>query len=131
MLVSALYPAALSLTDQLIVVAGLATVASFFSAGVDLILFDEPMRTVPRQYGVTFASIDTTLVNMMTIVMPLVGAAISGLSGIETALRVSALLSLCGLLLFAQAARRRGATTGVGSVASGVTAPARDEPAQV
>jgi hypothetical protein len=131
MLVSALYPAALSLTDQLIVVAGLATVASFFSAGVDLILFDELMRTVPRQYGVTFASIDTTLVNMMTIVMPLVGAAISGLSGIETALRVSALLSLCGLLLFAQAARRRGATTGVGSVASGVTAPARDEPAQV
>jgi hypothetical protein len=123
MLVSALYPAALSLTDQQVVVAILATVAAFFAAGVDLILFDELMRTVPRQYGVTFASIDTTLVNMMTIVMPLTGAAISGLFGIETALRVSALLSLCGLLLFAQAARRRGSAPAAGKEAA-ATAPA-------
>ena len=115
MLVSALYPAALSLTDGLVIVAVLATVASFFSAGVDLILFDELMSTVPRQYGVTFASIDTTLVNMMTIVMPLVGAAISGLFGIETALRVSAFLSLCGVLLFVQSARRRGRAAPAGS----------------
>ena len=131
MLVSAVYPAALSLTDQLIVVAVLATVSAFFAAGVDLILFDELMRTVPRQYGVTFASIDTTLVNMMTIVMPLVGAAITALSGIETALRVSALLSLCGLLLFAEAARRRGAPMPAGSVVSGLGTPAQDEPAHV
>ena len=117
MLVSALYPAALSLTDRLVIVAVLATVASFFSAGVDLILFDELMSTVPRQYGVTFASIDTTLVNMMTIVMPLVGAAISGLFGIETALRVSAFLSLCGraavrpVRASARSARRRPAAS--------------------
>jgi hypothetical protein len=45
---------------------------------------------------------------MATIVMPLVGAAITGLAGIETALRVSTFLSLCGLVLFAQQARRRG-----------------------
>jgi hypothetical protein len=121
LLVSALYPAALSLTDRMVVVAILATVASFFAAGVDLILFDELMRTVPRQYGVTFASIDTTLVNMMTIVMPLVGAAISGLFGIEAALRVSALLSLCGLVLFAQQARRRGAAATTGDQAPEAT----------
>ncbi len=120
MLMTALYPAALSLTDQMAVVAGLATIASFFSAGVDLILFDELMRTVPRRYGVTFASIDTTLVNMATIVMPLVGAAISSLAGIETALRFSALLSLCGLILFGKAARRRGSTETTASQAAAV-----------
>ncbi|MEP6637755.1 MAG: hypothetical protein ABJC39_00270 [Chloroflexota bacterium] len=120
MLITALYPAALSLTDQMAVVAVLATIASFFSAGVDLILFDELMRTVPRQYGVTFASIDTTLVNMATIVMPLVGAAISSLAGIETALRFSAFLSLCGLILFGQAARRRGSTETTASHAAAV-----------
>lgn len=124
MLVTALYPAALSLTDRMIVVAVLATVASFFSAGVDLILFDELMSTVPRQHGVTFASIDTTLVNMATIVMPLVGAAISGIFGIETALRVSAFLSLCGLLLFVQQARRRGSAPAAGSQAASATATA-------
>ena len=123
LLVSSLYPAALSLTDRLVIVAVLATVASFFSAGVDLILFDELMNTVPRQYGVTFASIDTTLVNMATIVMPLVGAAISGLFGIETALRVSAFLSLCGLVLFIQQARRRGSSP-AGNPATGATAAA-------
>jgi hypothetical protein len=124
MLVTALYPAALSLTDRMIVVAVLATIASFFSAGVDLILFDELMSTVPRQYGVTFASIDTTLVNMATIVMPLVGAAISGLFGIETALRFSAFLSLCGLVLFVQSARRRGKAATPGSEAAPAAAPA-------
>ena len=126
--ISALYPAALSLTQQLFVVATLATVAAFFSAGVDLILFDELMRTVPRQYGVTFASIDTTLVNLATIVMPLVGATVSGLFGIETALRFSAFLSLCGLVLFIQAARRRGRmATGAQATVTTTQAQAADQ----
>jgi hypothetical protein len=108
LIVSSLYPAALSLTDHLVVVAVLVTIASFFTAGVDLILFDELMRTVPRQYGVTFVSIDTTLVNMATIVTPLAGAALAGFLGIEVALRFGAFLSLCGVVLFAREARRRG-----------------------
>ena len=108
LIVSSLYPAALSLTDQLLAVAVLSTVAAFFTAGVDLILFDELMRTVPRQYGVTFASIDTTLVNMATVVTPLAGAALAGFLGIEFALRFGAFLSLCGVVLFVQEARRRG-----------------------
>lgn len=107
MLAASLYPAALSLTDQLILVAALTTIASFFVAGVDLILFDELMRTVPRAYGVTFAAIDTTLVNMATVVTPLAGAAIAGLLGIELALRFGAFVSLAGVVLFVQAARRR------------------------
>lgn len=111
MLAASLYPAALSLTDQLIVVAALTTVASFFIAGVDLILFDELMRTVPRAYGVTFAAIDTTLVNMATVVTPLAGAAIAGFLGIELALRFGALVSLAGVVLFVQAARRRASDT--------------------
>ncbi len=108
LLVSSLYPAALSLTNELVVVAALATLASFFAAGVDLILFDELMRTVPREYGVTFVSIDTTLVNMATIVAPLAGATLAGIVGIDVALRLGAFISLCGVVLFIQAARRQG-----------------------
>ncbi len=124
LLVTALYPAALSLTDRLIIVAILSTVAAFFAAGVDLILFDELMTTVPRQYGVTFASIDTTLVNMATIVFPLAGAALAGILGIETALRLAALLSLLGLIMFVQAARRRGDAPTPDALASGAGSPA-------
>ena len=46
LLVSSLYPAAISLTGNLVVVAGLAAVASLFSAGVDLALFDELMDRI-------------------------------------------------------------------------------------
>jgi len=138
LVVSSLYPAALSLTDHLVAVAVLVTIASFFTAGVDLILFDELMRTVPRQYGVTFVSIDTTLVNMATIVTPLAGAALAGFLGIEVALRFGAFLSICGVVLFALEARRRGsgppnATGSAGPPGSGAAAgPASDtRPSQV
>ena len=115
--VSSLFPAALSLTDQLIVVAALAAVAAFFTAGVDLILFDELMRTVPRQYGVTFVSIDTTLVNLATIVAPLMGAALVGLASIELALQLGAFISLCGVVMFVRAARRTGSAADAAGLA--------------
>lgn len=115
--VSSLFPAALSLTDQLIVVAALAAVAAFFTAGVDLILFDELMRTVPRQYGVTFVSIDTTLVNLATIVAPLLGAALVGLASIELALQFGAFISLCGVVMFVRAARRTGSAADAADLA--------------
>ena len=115
--VSSLFPAALSLTNQLIVVAALAAVAAFFTAGVDLILFDELMRTVPRQYGVTFVSIDTTLVNLATIVAPLMGAALVGLASIELALQLGAFISLCGVVMFVRAARRTGSAADAADLA--------------
>lgn len=106
LLASSLYPAALSLVDQLVIVTVIAALAALFTAGVDLILFDELMRTVPRRFGVTFVSIDTTLVNLATIIAPLTGAALAGLVGLEVALRFASFLSLAGVILFARAARR-------------------------
>jgi predicted MFS family arabinose efflux permease len=118
-LVSALYPALLSLVDQLIVVAALAGAWALFAAGVDLVLFDELMKTIPRRFGVTFASVDTTLVNLATIAAPLVGAALAELLGIETALRIGTLVSLAGCVLFVLAARRPRSDAGPARVAAG------------
>jgi hypothetical protein len=83
---TALYPAALSLTGISWVVAALAAIAAIFSAGVDLSLFDELMKRIPRPHGVTFTSIDTTLVNAASIFAPLLGGAIAVALGIEAAL---------------------------------------------
>ncbi len=126
--VSSIFPIALSLTDQLVLVAVLATVAGFFAAGVDLILFDELMRAIPRQYGVTFTSIDTTLVNLATIIAPLIGAALVGLVSIEFALRVGAAISLVGVVLFAREARRNRSAAGPVDPAAG-TPPEPPAPA--
>lgn len=107
LLVSSLFPAVLSLVRELIVVAILAGGAALFTAGVDLILFDELMRSFPRRHGVTFVSIDTTIVNLATIIAPLAGAGLAALAGLEVALQFGSFISLAGVVLFVQAARRQ------------------------
>ena len=79
---SSLYPAAVSLTGNLVVVAGLAAVASLFSAGVGLALFDELMDRIHAEYGVTFTALDDVREHRH-VVAPLLGAAIAGLSRIR------------------------------------------------
>jgi hypothetical protein len=101
LLVSALYPAALSFADELVLVAALTAIAAVFSAGVDLALFDELMKRIPRAYGVTFTSIDTALVNGASILAPLAGATLATVLGIGTALQVATLIGLGAVVLFA------------------------------
>ncbi len=101
LLANALYPAALSLAHELVLVAVLTAVAAVFSAGVDLALFDELMRRIPRQYGVTFTSIDTALVNGASILAPLAGAALATVLGIGVALQIATVIGLVAVVLFA------------------------------
>ncbi len=103
---AAIYPAALSLSENIVVVAALAAIAAIFSAGVDLSLFDELMKRIPRPHGVTFTSIDTTLVNAASIFAPLLGGAIAVALGIEAALLIASLIGLAALILFALDSRR-------------------------
>jgi hypothetical protein len=109
--VSALYPAALSLADELVVVAGLTALAAVFTAGVDLALFDELMKRIPRPHGVTFTSIDTALVNGASILAPLFGAALAITLGIGPALQVASLIGMSAVILFALDSRGRGEPT--------------------
>ena len=89
-------------------VAALEAVAAVFSAGVDLSLFDELMRRIPRAYGVTFASVDTALVNAASVVAPLVGAAFAVAIGIDLALQVASVIGLVAVVLFALDVREGG-----------------------
>jgi hypothetical protein len=119
LLLAALHPAILSFVDELVVVAALAGVAGFFMAGVDLALFDALMTTIPRRYGVTFASMDTAFVNAVGIVAPLTGAALAVTVGLGTALQIGSLISLLGVVLFAaDVARERRASRGAGGPAA-------------
>ncbi len=108
LLAVALYPVALSLADDLVIVAILAAVAAVFSAGVDLSLFDELMKRVPRTHGVTFTAVDTALVNAASIFAPLLGATLAVALGIDTALRLASVIGLLGVVLFALDHRARG-----------------------
>lgn len=107
LLAVSLYPVALSLVEDLVIVAILTAIAAMFSAGVDLALFDELMKRVPRAHGVTFTSIDTALVNAASIFAPLLGATMAVALGIDTALRLASVIALVGVILFALDHRAR------------------------
>lgn len=102
MLGVAVYPALLSFSEWLPLVAILAGTGAIFSAGVSLAIFDRLMTTVPAGYGVTFNAIDTTVVNVAGASAPLMAALLAGQIGIDGALLVAAGVGLVGAGLFAR-----------------------------
>ncbi|MDA0350955.1 MAG: MFS transporter [Chloroflexi bacterium] len=98
---AALHPGLLALTDDVALAAVLAGVAAIFTSGVNLAIFDRLMTTVPRGFGVTFNSIDNTLVNLAGMAAPILGALLADQIGLDGALGVASVIGVCGALLFA------------------------------
>ena len=95
-----LYPALVASTvrvDQIIVFAG---IAGFFAGGLDLVFFDELMKTMPPEFSATFVSLAQSMQYFSMIVAPLIGTWLAGFIGLDGALWVSAGLRLVGFLLF-------------------------------
>jgi MFS family permease len=98
---AAIAPAALALTRDVAVAAAIAGVGAVFTAGVNLAIFDRMMSIVPRGYGVTFTSFDTSVVYLAGIIGPLVAATLADHLGLAMALGIAAAATLFGALLFA------------------------------
>ncbi len=94
-------PAALSLTRDVAVAAAIAGIGAIFAAGVNLAIFDRMMTIVPKGYGVTFTSVDTSVVYAAGIMGPLMAAILADEFGLGPALVVASAASLAGALLFA------------------------------
>ncbi|MEW5869369.1 MAG: MFS transporter [Chloroflexota bacterium] len=96
-----LYPALVALTQRVELIALLAGLAGIFQAGIDLVFFDELMKTVPEEYSATFVSLAQSMQYASAVVAPTLGTLFSNYIGISGALLVSAGLRLVGALLFA------------------------------
>jgi MFS family permease len=94
------YPLLSALTPQIGLIIVYAGIAGFFQGGLDLVFFDELMKTVPAEYSATFVSLAQSLQFMSTIVAPLLGAWLATYIGLGGALLLSAGLRLVGYLLF-------------------------------
>lgn len=116
----ALYPAALATMHDVAIAAVLAGLGAVFSSGVNLAIFDRLMSTVPPGYGVTFNSIDTTVVYTAGVIAPIAAAALANRVGIEGALLAGAAVGLLAAALFALDRTPRAVPT---------AAPAGGEPA--
>ena len=96
-----LYPALVALTHQVNLIILLSGLAGVFQAGIDLVFFDELMKTVPVEYSATFVSLAQSLLYLSSVLSPLIGAWLASQIGLSGALLISALIRFTGFLLFA------------------------------
>jgi Na+/melibiose symporter-like transporter len=96
-----LYPALIAFTHRVEWIAFFAGFAGIFQAGVDLVFFDELMKTFPVEYSATFVALAQSLQYLSAFIAPLIGTALSGTIGLSGALLVSSVLRLAGFGLFA------------------------------
>jgi len=97
-----LYPALVALTTRVELIALYAGIAGVFQAGLDLVFFDELMKTVPPQYSATFVSLAQSFQYLAAILGPMLGTMLADHFGLGAGLFVSAILRLVGFLLFSR-----------------------------
>ena len=96
-----LYPALVAFSHRVELVVLFAGLAGIFQAGIDLVFFDELMKTIPQEYSATFVSLAQSIQYVSAIFAPLIGTLLANQIGIGGALLVSAAIRLVGALLFA------------------------------
>ncbi|MEJ5223694.1 MAG: MFS transporter [Anaerolineales bacterium] len=96
----AFYPALTALVPQAGWIIVFAAVAGLFQAGLDLVFFDELMKTVPPEYSATFVSLAQSMQYLSVIIAPMLGTWLAEYIGLGGALLLSAGLRLLGFVLF-------------------------------
>lgn len=95
-----LYPFLVSISNRVEYVVVLAGLGGIFQAGVDLIFFDELMRTIPVEYSATFVSFAQSMLYMSAVVSPVIGTFLADKIGISGGLMVASAIRLLGFVLF-------------------------------
>jgi hypothetical protein len=107
-----LFPLLVAATRRVEVIAILAGMAGVFQAGVDLVFFDELMKTIPEEYSAMFVSFAQMFQYLATAVAPLLGTLLAGWVGLGGALVAASVLRLAGTVLFAIRERGPGVVHG-------------------
>jgi len=94
------HPALNAATTRVEFVILFAGLAGLFQGGLDLVFFDELMKTVPAEYSATFVSLAQSMQYFSMILAPLIGTWIANYIGLSGALWLSAGLRLIGFVLF-------------------------------
>lgn len=97
---AALYPILVASTHNVVLITLFAGINGIFQAGLNLVFFDELMKTVPTEYSATFVSIAQGLQYVSSIVSPLIGTFIADLAGTSIALIVGGAFQLIGFVMF-------------------------------
>jgi predicted MFS family arabinose efflux permease len=97
-----LYPGLVALTTNQTMIFIFSTAAGIFQAGIDLVFFDELMKTIPPRYSPTFVSLAQSIQYLSAILAPLVSTYLAVHIGLTNALLFSTGVRLVGFTLFAR-----------------------------
>jgi MFS family permease len=97
-----LYPGLVALTNNQTMIFIYSTITGIFQAGIDLVFFDELMKTIPPSYSPTFVSLAQSVQYLSAILAPLVGTYLAEHIGLSNALLCSSGIRLVGFVLFAR-----------------------------
>jgi len=96
----ALYPALTALNHSVSIMVVLAGIASVFSSGLNLVFFDELMKTVPPERSATFVAVTQSLQHFVVIIGPMISTTLADYIGLSGALLLGAAVRLIGFGLF-------------------------------
>jgi MFS family permease len=97
----AFHPLLVAFTGRVELLILFAGLAGIFQAGLNLVFFDELMKTVPPGRSATFVSLSQSIQYLSTVIAPLLGTLLADQLGLAVALVISTLLRLIGFGLFA------------------------------
>ncbi len=97
----AFYPLLVASTTRVEMLVLYAGLSGIFQAGLNLVFFDELMKTVPPRYSATFVSLSQSMQYLAAVAAPLLGTLLATHIGLGGALVASALLRFIGFALFA------------------------------
>jgi len=95
-----LHPALAASATDINLIIFISGLAGLFQSGLDLVFFDELMKTVPMEYSATFVALAQSMQYSSTVLAPLIGTWAAEHIGLGGALWLSAGLRLIGFLLF-------------------------------
>jgi hypothetical protein len=101
-----LFPLLVATTTNVAFIAVLAGFSGMFQSGVDLVFFDELMKTIPDEYSAMFVSFAQMFQYLATAAAPLLGTLLADRIGLGGALVAASILRLAGTALFALKERR-------------------------
>ncbi len=95
-----LYPLLTATTHQVRPILLYTGIAGLFQGGLDLVFFDEYMKTIPDEYSAILVSLEQSIQYLSAVASPLIRTSLANYIGLGGALWVSAGLRLIGFLLF-------------------------------
>lgn len=95
-----LFPLFISMTRVFWPVWIYAGINGIFAAGLNLVFFDELMKTVPPKYSATFVAVAQSIQYISAVIAPSLGTFLADHIGFQTTFIISSALSFIGFLLF-------------------------------